>query len=189
MDESNKQLVGEVLAPIAPAPGHAQRRVEEVGHDSPHRHKLPPPLFGMVVARAGLPAGETFASNTSVWLDLDLDSQRAARASQPNAGVNESNKALNQVQDGLNFQLSGWLFFHTRFNLESVKCPTTRSLLQVVPPLGRYAKPPAHDSELKEAERRLSSPSSRRSAVEVYWSLSLFLPTVCLTQAFFCSIR
>ncbi|HZL67718.1 MAG TPA: hypothetical protein VFC29_10350, partial [Candidatus Limnocylindrales bacterium] len=74
------------------------------------------------------------------------------------------------------------MFFHTRFNLESVKCPTTRSLLQVVPPLGRYAKPPAHDSELKAAERRLSSPSSRRSAVEVYWSLSLFLPTVCLTQ-------
>ena len=120
-----------------------------------------------------------------MWLDLDLDSQRAARASQPNAGVNESNKALNQVQDGLNFQLSGWLFFHTRFNLESVKCPTTRSLLQVVPPLGRYAKPPAHDSELKAAERRLSSPSSRRSAVEVYWPLSLFLPTVCLTQPLF----
>jgi hypothetical protein len=48
--------------------------------------------------------------------------------------------------------------------------------------LGRYAKPPAHDSELKAAERRLSSPSSRRSAVEVYWPLSLFLPTVCLTQ-------
>ena len=24
MDESNKQLVGEVLAPIAPAPGHGQ---------------------------------------------------------------------------------------------------------------------------------------------------------------------
>jgi len=53
--------------------------------------------------------------------NLHLDSQRPARAPQLDALVNESNKMLNPVQERLNFQLSGWWFFHTRFNSESVK--------------------------------------------------------------------
>ena len=54
-------------------------------------------------------------------LDLHLAPQRTARAPQADAVVNESHKMLYLVQKGLNLELSGWLFFHTRFNPESVK--------------------------------------------------------------------
>jgi hypothetical protein len=95
---------------------HSARSVEKVAHNSPQRDEQPVPLFQLIVARRGLQTGGAFASTPSVGVDLDLDSPRTARASQPDARVNESNKALNQVQESLNFQLSGWFFFHTRFS-------------------------------------------------------------------------
>src|SRR5690348_6570700 len=111
---------------------HPPRPVEVVGHDSPHRHKEPAPLFQLVIARTRLLTGGTFASNSPVWLDLHLHAQRTPGAPQADALVNKSRKMLYPVQERLNFQLSGWLFvFHTRFKPESVNDSQPLLLLNV----------------------------------------------------------
>src|SRR5208283_4091148 len=100
---------------------HSSWRVKKVDDNPPQRHKEPAPFFQLVIARTRLLAGGTFATNSSMGLDLYLDPRRTARAPQANAVVYEANKVLYPVQEGLNFQLSGWFFvYHTRFNHESV---------------------------------------------------------------------
>src|SRR3990172_8945018 len=129
-------------------------------------------------------------------LDLDLDSQRTARATQPDALVNESHKTLNLVQHRLNFQLSGWCFvFHTRFNPESVKQSQPLFLSARPGTFGSFPSPPPNNTFLppnpKEAgERikasrggRLLSRSSRPPAIQVLrLSLLPFSPTDCTTE-------
>jgi hypothetical protein len=53
-----------------------------------------------------------------VGLDGHLQPKRTARTAQLDALVNEADKVLNPIQDGLNLHLRGWLwvrFLHTRF--------------------------------------------------------------------------
>ena len=93
--------------------------------------------------------------------------------------VNESHKMLCPVQERLNFQLRGWLFvFHTRFKPGSANNDQPLLLSQVATGIGALpnslcqanilsGKSAAPVSELKRAERRLASLSSRRSAAKV----------------------
>ena len=101
--------------------GHAPGPVKEVDENSPERHKEPAPFREVVVARTRLLASGTFPANAPVGVNPHFDPPRSAHAPQANAVVNEADKTLYLVQEGLNLQLSGGLFFHTRFNTESVK--------------------------------------------------------------------
>ena len=100
---------------------HAPWPVKKVDDDPPQRHKEPAPLGQLVIARTSLLAGGTFAAHAQVGLNPHFDPLRTTRASQADAVVNKADKMLYLVQEGLNLQLSGGLFFHTRFNTESVK--------------------------------------------------------------------
>jgi hypothetical protein len=85
--------------------------------DSPERHEQPATFRQLVVARARLQTGGAFAANPSVRLNLNFDAERTARTAHSDPLVNKSHEMLNPIQNGLNFQLSGWCFvFHTRFS-------------------------------------------------------------------------
>ena len=101
--------------------GHTTGRIKKVDDNPPERDKEPAPLGQLVIARTRLLASGTFPANAPVGVDPHFDPPRRAHALQANAVINEADKTLYLVQEGLNLQLSSGLFVHTRFNTESVK--------------------------------------------------------------------
>lgn len=142
---------------------HPARRVEKVNHDAPEWHEQPAAFIHHIVSRARFQALRTFPRHPLIRSDLHLDPWVARSLSQSNALVNESNKMLNQVQQRLNFQLSGWcfLFFHP------IRIPNRLTITNHSLHFRPWPIQESFGGKLKRAERRLSSLSSRRSAVEV----------------------
>src|SRR5437867_7962265 len=116
--------------PLAIAPGHIfhhhpvlltldpSESVDQPHRDLPQRHTGPNPRFQHVIPRAGLQALGTSATNPLMGLQPHFNPRRY-QAAQANAAVNESNKMLNQIENPLHLQLSGWFaIFHTRFTTE-----------------------------------------------------------------------
>ena len=141
--------------------GHAPGPVKEVDENSPERHKEPAPFREVVVARTALLTGGAFAAESPVGVNPHLDPRHAVRASQADAVIHKADKRLDPVQEGLNLQLSGGCFFIPD------STPNRLNDLPLIFPPARSSQPRAHACQLKRAERRLPSPSSRRAAVEV----------------------
>src|SRR5690606_26325536 len=89
--------------------GHASRSIEEIRWKPPQRHEQPRTFRQPVISRQSPLALGAPPPPPPVRLNPNLDAAcPAAARAEPDGLVNKTGKALNPVQNGLNFELDSW---------------------------------------------------------------------------------